>query len=287
VLGVRGAKAFLECEDSVLKYETLKVAIASEEAVVTLNRPDVRNAFNPTMIRDLTEVFAAIAARSDVAVVILKGEGAGFCSGADLGYMKSMAGFSFAENEKDAEVLFDMFATIRHLPQVLIAQLHGAAMGGALGLVAVADIAAAEEKTQFCFSEVKLGLAPAVISPFVLERMHQATARRLMLTGEIFNAQVARESAMIHLLGTAEQVGEFVAQQSLMIRRNGPEAVRATKALLRMVGDLAEQPTTWSIVKKRTAQVISERRVSAEGQEGLKAFLEKREPTWRKEKVKK
>jgi methylglutaconyl-CoA hydratase len=265
-----------------LKYETLKVAIASEEAVVTLNRPDVRNAFNPTMIRELTECFAAIASRSDIAVVVLKGEGAGFCSGADLGYMKSMAGFSFAENEKDAEVLFEMFASLRHLPQVLIAQLHGAVMGGGLGLAAVADIAAAEEKTQFCFSEVKLGLAPAVISPFVLERMNQGVARRLMLTGEIFNALTARESELVHFIGSTELVGEFITQQSQAIRRNGHEAVRATKALLRLIGGRADQSSHWSVIKKLTARAISERRVSAEGQEGLTAFLEKREPTWRK-----
>lgn len=272
--------------------QTLKFEIsAAKVAFVALNRPDTRNAFHPTMIRELTEVFTHLAARTDVSVVILRGEGKSFCSGADLGYMKSMAAFSYNENEKDARQLFEMFWTIRQCPHPIVGRLHGHVMGGALGLAALCDVAAAVDGTQFCFSEVRLGIAPAVISPFVLERMSAAFARRFMLTAEVFGVDEALASGLIQHHGDEASVDAFIASITTALSENGPEAVRATKALLREVAvtSTATSATTsamtshWNALKDMTTRVIAERRVSDEGQEGLRGFLEKRPPSWKPE----
>ncbi len=258
-------------------YATLKIEVAERLATVSMNRPEVRNAFHPTMIRELTLAFRELGSRKDIAAIVLKGEGKSFCSGADLGYMKAMAAFSFDENASDSEQLFEMFWAIRECPLPVIARLHGHVMGGALGLAAVCDLAAAVEGTQFCFSEVRLGLAPAVISPFVLERMASAHARRYMLTGEIFGAGEAFDSGLAQFVGDEASVDAFVLKAVAAFKFNGPEAVRATKALIRAVGETSD----WTKRKSMTTQVIAERRVSEEGQEGLRGFLEKREPKWR------
>jgi methylglutaconyl-CoA hydratase len=258
-------------------YTTLKVEISERMATVSMNRPEVRNAFHPTMIRELTLAFRELGSRKDIAVIVLKGDGKSFCSGADLGYMKAMAAFSFDENTTDSEQLFEMFWAIRQCPVPVIARLHGHVMGGALGLAAVCDLAAAVEGTQFCFSEVRLGLAPAVISPFVLERMAAAHARRYMLTAEVFGASESLESGLVQFVGDEASVDAFVSKTVATFKFNGPEAVRATKALIRAVGETPD----WAKRKSMTTQVIAERRVSEEGQEGLRGFLEKREPKWR------
>lgn len=244
---------------------------------VILNRPDVRNAFQPEMIRELTAVFGELSNRQDISVIVLKGEGKSFCSGADLGYMKSMAGFSFEENVRDSGELYDMFWTMRTCPHPIVARVHGHAMGGALGLIAVSDVVGAVEGTQFCFSEVKLGLAPAVISSFVLERMAPSHARRYMLTGEVFGTDEALRSGLVHFAGDSAAVDAFIEKVAKTIARNGPEGVRATKTLIMQVS--AEND--WNKRRELTTRVIAERRASAEGQEGLRAFFEKREPAWR------
>ena len=265
-------------------YQTIKVAIegggpqsSSGVATVSLNRPDVRNAFHPTMIRELTEAFREIAARVDIAVICLRGEGKSFCSGADLGYMQSMAAFTLEENQKDSDQLFEMFWALRSCPQPVVGLVHGHVMGGALGLLAVCDIAASVEGTQFCFSEVRLGLAPAVISPFVLERVPAGFARRYLLTAEVFGPQEALASGLLQYNGTTEEAEAFVAKTVLALRQNGVEAVRSTKTLLRAFDEVQD----WEQRRKLTTRVIAERRVSEEGQEGLRGFLEKRQPNWR------
>ena len=263
---------------SARKMSTLSIEEAGGALTVKLNRPEVRNAFHPTMIQELTQVFTDLATRADVAVVILKGEGKSFSSGADLGYMKSMAGFTLEENRKDANDLHAMFWALRSCPHVVVGRVHGHVMGGGLGLLALCDAAAAVDGTEFCFSEVKLGLAPAVISPFVLERMAHASARRFMLSGETFGVDDALDSGLVQFAGTATAVDQFVADFVQRIVSNGPEGMRATKALLRaMSGDSA----TWNARREMTTRTIAERRVSDEGQEGLKSFFEKRTPSWR------
>jgi methylglutaconyl-CoA hydratase len=260
-----------------MKFETIKLEEKGRVAVVTMNRPDVRNAFHPTMIRELTEVFSELSKRVDLAAVLLRGEGKSFCSGADLGYMKSMANFSFDENRHDSRQLFEMFWTLRACPHLVIGQVHGHAMGGAVGLVALCDVAAAVEGTQFCFSEVRLGLAPAVISPFVLEKMQASSARRFMLTGEVFGSDEAKASGLVQFVGDEGAVAAFIDNTIKAALGNGVEAVRATKGLLRAVSEVPE----WDKRRAMTTEVIAQRRVSAEGQEGLKAFLEKRTPSWK------
>ena len=255
-------------------YQTIQVALSESVARVSLNRPEVRNAFHPTMIRELTEAFKEIGARTDISVLVLRGEGKSFCSGADLGYMKSMASFSLEENQEDSEALFEMFWALRSCPQALVGLVHGHVMGGALGLLACCDIAAAAEGTQFCFSEVRLGLAPAVISPFVLEKMTASAAHRYLLTAEVFGPAEAERAGLVHFVGDAE---DFVARTVKTLVQNGPEAVRATKQLMTKVTD----ETDWSVRRQATTAVIAGRRVSDEGQEGLRGFLEKRQPKWR------
>lgn len=259
-------------------YSTIKVEAADGIATVTLRRPDVRNAMDAVMIRELTGAFVVLNARRDLTAVVLRGEGKSFCAGADLHYMKSQADFTEDQNVTDAEQLFEMFWTLRACPHPLIGRLHGHAMGGALGLTAVCDVAAAVEGTQFCFSEVKLGLAPAVISPFVLEKMRASPARRYMLTAEVFLAQEALASDLVHFVGNEAAVDEFVAKMIASLRQNGPEGMRATKGLVRAVSER----TDWQTRRELTTSVIAERRVSAEGQEGLRAFFERRSPSWRK-----
>lgn len=265
-----------DMESESKSYQTLKWEETDRVVAITLNRPEVRNAFHPTMIAELTSAFLELSGRSDVAAVYLKGEGKSFCSGADLGYMQSMASFTLEENEKDSQDLFEMFGSIRSCPHPVVAKLHGHVMGGALGLAAVCDVSAAVEGTQFCFSEVKLGLVPAVISPFVLEKMHSAHARRLMLTAEVFDVALARESGLVDFAGSADEVDQFLEKSLSALKNNGPEAVRATKRLIREVMARAD----WKERKAMTTKLIAERRVSQEGQEGLKGFLEKRRPSW-------
>lgn len=256
-------------------YQTIQVEIDESVVTVVLNRPEVRNAFHPTMIRELTEAFREIGGRKDLAIVRLRGEGKSFCAGADLGYMQSMAQYSFEENKKDAEHLYEMFWALRSCPQPIVGYVHGHVMGGALGLLASCDIAAAAEGTQYCFSEARLGLAPAVISPFVLEKVPAAFARRYFLTAEVFGNTEALDCSLIQYAGANAQ--EFADRMVETLKANGPEAVRASKALMR-------GPNTWPEVKEFTTKIISERRVSEEGQEGLRGFLEKREPSWRARK---
>ena len=259
------------------KYQTLLVEIRDRVATVSMNRPDVRNAFHPDMIRELTQSFEVLSADPTVAVVVLRGEGKSFCSGADLGYRKSMSQFSLEQKQSDSKQLYGMFWAIRSCPHPIIGRLHGHVMGGALGLASLCDISAAVDGTKFCFSEVKLGLAPAVISPFVLEKMTASYARRYMLTGEIFEVAEAKASGLVQHNGDEADVDQFIQELLHGMLNNGAQAVRATKKLLRQV----EERTAWVERRELTTQLIAELRVGAEGQEGLKAFFEKRAPNWK------
>lgn len=259
------------------EMKNIKFELEGRVARITLSRPEIRNAFNSEMIAELTASFKRLATLDEVSVVVLDGEGKSFCSGADLEYMKSMAGFSLNENLADAQALDEMFWALRALPQAVVARVHGHAMGGALGLLACCDLVAAVEGTQFCFSENRLGLVPAVISPYVLEKMNPNAARRYMISAEAFSVWAAADAGLVEFAGGETEVSEFVATTVKALIANGPQAVRTTKTLLRSLAGL----TDWRDKRALTTRTIAEKRVSAEGQEGLKSFLEKRAPAWK------
>ncbi|MEJ2594582.1 MAG: enoyl-CoA hydratase-related protein [bacterium] len=249
-----------------------------EDKVTTiwLNRPDVRNAMDEQMITELTTAFHDAGDNQNVRAIILRGRGKSFCAGADLNYMKSIAEFGFDENVKDAQKLAALFQTVYLCPVPTIAMVHGAAFGGANGLLAACDIVIAEENTKFAFSEVKLGIAPATISPFVIRRIGEYGARELMVTGKRFNAREALKWKLVNHVteeSTFEQMMEEIVQHILSA---GPVAVRETKQLIRQVD--ASNPV--EELMKHTAQMIARLRGSAEGREGMSSFLEKRKPKW-------
>ena len=241
---------------------------------IALSRADKRNAFHPEMIKELTKAFKD-AAKSKARALVLSGEGESFCAGGDLDWMKSMAKFSDKENLKDSEQLFDMFEAARVCPLPILGRAHGHAMGGALGLLAICDIVAAETQTQFCFSEVKIGLVPAVISSFCIDKMNPSKARELMLTGKLFTASEALEAGLIHFHGDLGAVDAFIEKNISMVRKAGPEAVRETKKLLQF---LTENPR--SKYRRASAKVIAKRRASKEGQAGLNSFFDKKPAPW-------
>jgi methylglutaconyl-CoA hydratase len=262
-----------------------KISVQNHNGVtrVTLNRPETKNAFDPEMIQEITHAFLEIAKDSSCRVVVLSGSGSSFSAGADLNWMKSMASYTMEQNRQDAETLFAMFEAIRMCPAPVVGQMQGHVMGGAIGLAAVCDVAAAEASTVFCFSEVRLGLAPAVISSFVLEKVQRSLAQRYMLTGETFLAADAKNMGLVHHVGDEGAVEQFVQKIVQAFLANGPQAVRESKKLLRFVSSGGWNETERAQVRGETTRVIAERRVSSEGQEGLKSFFEKRSPSWKKE----
>lgn len=251
----------------------LQVQQVDQVLNITLNRPDVRNAFHPDMIQQLTQAFKHI--NDDVRLVVLKGAGKSFCAGADLQWMKDMAKYTESQNQKDAGELFEMFWAIRNCVVPTLTVVHGAAFGGALGLIAASDIVLAESSTQFCFSEVKLGLAPAVISSFVLEKANVGLMSSYLLSGMVFGSDQAVRSGLVFASG--DQI--YLSDQETKIRQSflnaGPVAVRATK---KMLNDIKDQ--NWSQKKQTTTDVIAKLRVGAEGQEGLSSFFESRRASW-------
>jgi methylglutaconyl-CoA hydratase len=245
---------------------------------LTLNRPDVRNAFNEHVIAELTQWAAAAresAARGDLRAVILGGAGKTFCAGADVAWMSKTVHYTEEENLRDAMAMSRMFAALDHLPVPLVGRIHGAALGGGAGLAAVCDIVVAEDQALFGFTEVKLGIVPAVISPFALAKIGRSAARELFLTGARFSAARAREIGLVHEVVAASELDAAVGRYVQDLLTAGPEAIAAAKALITQVWG---QPLDAAMAV--TAAVIAARRVSKEGQEGLKAFIEKRAARW-------
>jgi methylglutaconyl-CoA hydratase len=245
---------------------------------LTLNRPDVRNAFNEEVIAELTEWAAAareLAARHEIRVVVLGGAGKMFCAGADVTWMAKTVRYTHDENQRDAMAMSRMFAALDELPVPLVGRVQGAALGGGAGLAAVCDIVVADEQALFGFTEVKLGILPAVISPFALAKIGQSAARELFLTGARFSAAHAKAIGLVHAVVPAAELDAAVERYVQELLTAGPEAVSAAKALI---------PNVWAGTREDampiTANAIAERRVSAEGQEGLRAFLEKRKASW-------
>jgi methylglutaconyl-CoA hydratase len=248
---------------------TSNVAIAT----VTLNRPELHNAFDEALIGELTDTFTRLGADPEIRVIVVTGAGSSFCAGADLDWMRRMAGYSRAENVEDARTLQRMFAAIYDCPKVTIARVNGAAMGGGAGLVAACDIAIAAEEAKFGFTEVRLGLAPAVISPYVLQKIGPGAARALFVTGERFDAEEARRIGLVQAVVPADDLDTVVEEKGKQVLQAGPQAIAASKQLLRDIAD-----KTPAEAADRTVHAIADLRVGSEGQEGIRAFLEKRKP---------
>lgn len=242
---------------------------------VTLNRPEVRNALNDKVIAELTHWAARVREQRDVRVVVLAGNGPSFSAGADLAWMAETVEYTQEQNLQDAAALARLFLSLDTLPMPLVGRIHGAALGGGSGLAAICDVVVAEDQAIFGFTEVKLGILPAVISPFVIAKIGRSAARELFLTGVRFSAQRAREIGLVHRVVPAAALDEAVDGCVNDILSAGPEAVAQAKSLIREVaGQSAEQASS------ATTHAIATRRVSAEGQEGLRAFLDKRKPSW-------
>jgi methylglutaconyl-CoA hydratase len=242
---------------------------------ITLNRPDVRNAFDEEVIAALTSVARDAAADPALRAVVLTGTGPSFCAGADLAWLSKAIAYTREENRRDAEDLSRMLELLDTLPVPLIARVHGAALGGGAGLVAVSDIAIAADETVFGFTEAKLGIIPAVISPYVLGKIGTSAARELFLTGRRFTAKRARRIGLVHRVVSKSALDETVDEYLSEILTSGPRAVSAAKELLREIRGRRSED-----VIGLTTTRIAEQRVSDEGQEGMRAFLEKRKPNW-------
>jgi methylglutaconyl-CoA hydratase len=258
--------------------ESIRLVVSEGIAHVTLSRPEARNAFNAETIERLHDVFARITAADDVRAVVLAGEGKVFCGGADIKWMRESLELSFDANVADAERMSDMFRTIDNCPKPVIGQIHGAALGGGAGLAAVCDIAIAADDAVFGFTEVKLGIIPAVISPFVLAKIGASHARALFLTGERFDAQRAKHIGLVHKVVPTVELGAAVEHCLEELFTAGPAAVRAAKLLIRRVID-----NDYDDSRAITARAIAQQRIGTEGQEGLRAFLERRQASFVKD----
>lgn len=255
----------------------LRLSQSGGVATISLDRPQLHNAFDDALIADLTEALRRVGADPTVRAVVLSAEGKSFSAGADLNWMRRMASYSEAENVADAKALAELMRVLNFLPKPTVARVQGAAYGGGVGLVACCDVALAAEGATFCLSEVKLGLIPAVISPYVVAAIGARAARRYFQTAEVFSAAEAQRLGLVHEVCAAEALDEAVDRVLARILEGGPEAQAASKDLIFAVADrLVDE----SLIDD-TARRIAARRASAEGREGLAAFLEKRKPIWR------
>jgi methylglutaconyl-CoA hydratase len=257
-------------------YETLEIESRNGIGIVWMNRPEVRNAFNERMIGELTQALAAMEADASIRAVVLGGRGPVFCAGADLNWMQKMAGYTFEENYEDALGLARMLQTLHRLNKPTVARVHGHAFAGGMGLVAACDIAVAAFGAEFCLSEVKLGLIPATIGPYVVAAIGGRMAHRYMLTAERFNEAEAYRIGFVHEICPPERLDETINALLGHVVAGGPAAHAATKDLIRAIAD---QPLNQELVAE-TATRIAAVRASEEGQEGMRAFLEKRKPAW-------
>ena len=258
-----------------MNLERIELEITGPVARVWMNRPEARNAFDGLMVTELRKTLFDLRSVDGVRVIVLGGRGVSFCAGADLEWMKAMAGFSRAENLGEAQALADLFFTVYESPKPVVARVHGHALGGGAGLVAACDIPVAALGTQFGFTEVRLGIIPAVISPYVLGKIGESAARELFLTGERFEAVRAVEIGLVRAAVPEEDLDATVERRVEELLKAGPRAIAEAKALIREV--------SWRRIEEMqryTVERIADLRVSAEGQEGMRAFLEKRKPDW-------
>ena len=259
------------------------IEIRREGAVITvaLNRPQSHNAMTPQMIAELTTTFETLGREENVRVIVLTGNGRSFCAGADLSSMRAAADYTFDENVADGEAIFDLMLAVDRCPRPVIARVNGAAIGGGVGLVSCCDVVVAVERAIFALSEVRLGILPAVISPFVLARTGPGAARQLFLTGERFTAEHARRVGLVDHVVTGEAaLDDMIAERVDALLQGAPGAQAAAKELLRAVAYRPKEE-----MRTYTSRLIARRRASGEGREGMSAFLEKRRPFWQEEKA--
>ena len=257
-------------------FDTIKVGIVEEVATITLNRPEIRNAFNEVMIQEITTSYREIEKENNVRVIVLKGEGKSFCAGADLNWMRGVAKYSFEQNYEESFRLSQCFYTIYTSHKPTIAIIHGAAIGGANGLLAACDIALCDSDTIFSLSEVKIGIVPACISPYVIKRVGEYGARELMLTGRRISGREAEQYSLVNKSLPGTELFEYVKDMISLLKSGGPKAIAQCK---RLIDDISNNITLDEALSY-TAHMIAEIRASEEGQEGMAAFLEKRAPVW-------
>ncbi|MGE0616862.1 MAG: enoyl-CoA hydratase-related protein [Bacteriovoracia bacterium] len=263
-----------------MAYQTLQATIDVRGVLtVSLNRPDVRNAFNAVVIKELSRVFEKEGLDDRVRAVVLRGNGPVFCAGGDLNWMQDSVNFTFEENLQDTRTLAQMFAQLNEFPKPVIGVVQGAAIGGGVGLVSICDIAIAATDAVFSLSEVRLGIIPACIGPFVVAKIGASHARALFVSAERFSAARAREVGLVHDVVAASELDSAVERVIGNILQCGPEAMAAAKKLVLNL--------TWPEYRARkkdpleyVAKVLADLRISPEGQEGVRAFLEKRKPNW-------
>ncbi len=256
-------------------FKTITFEKKEEVVRVTLNRPEVHNAFNSEMIDELSRAFKRIKEDGKVRVAILTGAGKSFCAGADINWMREIINFSFDQNLEESLALAEVLHQIYMLPKPTVAMVNGTAIGGGTGFLSVCDIAVASEEARFGLSEVKIGLVPAAISPYVIRRIGEFRAREYFLTGERISAQKAMEIGLVNEVFPPSKLERRVEELVESLLSSGPEAVASCKELIQRVPRMSFEE-----VKKYTAEMIARLRVSEEGQEGMAAFLEKRKPNW-------
>lgn len=254
----------------------LTITVENQVARITLNRPDVRNAFNDEVIAELTEAFLSLGQHGDVRAIVLAAVGPAFCAGADLNWMRRMADYSREENLADAAKLAEMLRVMYACPKPTVARVQGDVFAGGVGLVAACDMVVSVDTATYCLSEVKLGLIPATISPYVIRAMGARAAHRYFLTAERFSAAEAHRIGLVHEVVGAETLDAKVDEWLKALTSAGPQAVRACK---RLVQDVAEQEITEALIES-TVAAIADIRGSAEGREGVQSFLQKRKPSW-------
>jgi methylglutaconyl-CoA hydratase len=254
---------------------TVSQSLSGSVLTVTLNRPDHHNAMTPELMSELTGIFKELPGRTDVRVVVLTGAGRSFCAGADLGAMRAASDYTFAQNLADAQAIFDLMLAVDRCPQPVVGRINGAAIGGGAGLVSCCDSVVAVDRAIFAFSEARLGIVPAVISPFVLSRIGPAHARELFLTGERFDAYRAQVVGLINHVVPEAGLDDVVAQRVEQLLQAAPEAQATIKELIHTVAFRPKES-----MRDYTTEMIARRRASDEGREGMSAFLEKRRPWW-------
>ena len=262
--------------DDLSLLNTLTVTLSDHIATVTLSRPDKRNAFNDQVIEELNFAFAKLAQDDDVRAIVLAAKGKAFCAGADLSWMRAMADYRHEENLADAAKLAQMLKTIYECPKPTVAAIQGDVYAGGIGLIAACDVAIAVKTASFCLSEVRLGLIPATISPYVIRAMGARAAHRYFLSAEVFDAKEARRIGLIHERVSEEELDETVARLCQHWRNASPNAIKQCKTLLH---DVAGAPIDEALIAK-TVTSIADIRASSEGKEGVQSFLQKRKPDW-------
>ncbi len=258
-------------------FQTIEVESKNQVTTIWLNRPDVRNAFNDVMIQELHTAFEELANDEHLRLVVLRGRGNTFCSGADLNWMRKVVDYDYEKNVMDGLAFAKCLSVIFHFPRPVIALVQNSVIGGGNGFLAVSDISIASRKTIFSFSEVSIGLVPAVISPYIIKRIGQTKAREWMLTSERFTAQEAEKYGLVNMVLDDNDLEPMLDSIISRILQNSPLSLLKTKEVLNNLSTISDEES----MMRYTAKVIAHARISKEGQEGMTAFLEKRKPVWK------